>query len=424
MALKFAKQVVDEYRRDDCPMMAAGLAFYAVFSIPPLLFVLVNSADTLLGNGLAEQGLIDQTGRLLGPDAAAQFAAMLKNAAARRSGEGAAVLISLAALLFAATGAFVQLQSALNRVWGVHPNADRPFVIAYLARRVASVGMMAFLGIFLLASLGLSTLFGADAALPAWQLETGPPQLEAVAVPDDPEDFDCAWGTEERLALLEKLNRCDRGRLPKLDKIVIPLDWDRDEADYSPLPKKLAWAENLNTVVLVHAPMQAFAAYEYGELVHWGPISSGGRNSPTPLGAYFLNWKSKGRHSTVNHSWFLRWYFNFENSRRHSFHEYALPGLPESHGCVRLLARDAKWMYDWGSSWKLDKTGRDLEAFGTPVIIIGEYDFDSPPPWKDPELVEQGFRLSRSGHWAARATESLAAERLHDAGMLLNESDD
>ena len=92
-------------------------------------------------------------------------------------------------------------------------------------------------------------LFGADAALQAWQPETGPPQLEAVPVPDDPADFDCAWGTEERLALLEKLNRCDRDRLPKLDKIVIPLDWDRDEADYSPLPKNLAWAENLDSVV-------------------------------------------------------------------------------------------------------------------------------------------------------------------------------
>lgn len=268
------------------------------------------------------------------------------------------------------------------------------------------------------------TLFGASGAAESGQTEAGPPQLAAVPAPDDPEDFDCAWGSEERLALLEKLNRCDREELPKLDTIVIPLDWDRNETDYSPLPTKLAWAETLPSVVLVHAPMQAFAAYEHGELVHWGPISSGGRDSQTPPGAYFLNWKSKGRHSTVNSSWFLRWYFNFENTTGRSFHEYALPGVPNSHGCVRLLSRDAQWMYDWGRSWKLDKTGRNLEAFGTPVIIIGEYDFDSPPPWKDPELVEQGFRLSRSGHWAARTAESLAAVRLRDAGVLLVETED
>lgn len=267
-------------------------------------------------------------------------------------------------------------------------------------------------------------LFGADAAWQARRPETGPPQLEAVPVPANPEDFDCAWGTEERLQLLEKLNRCDREVLPKLDQIVVPLDWDRDEIDYSPLPKKLVWAAKLDSVVLVHAPLQAFAAYEHGELVHWGPISSGGPNAPTPPGAYFLNWKSKGRYSTVNGSWFLRWYVNFDNYSGRSFHEYALPGLPVSHGCIRLLARDARWIYDWGRSWRLDASGLNVEAFGTPVIIIGEYDFESPPPWKDPELVEQGFQLSRSGHWSARAAESLAAERLRAAGVLLAETED
>lgn len=268
------------------------------------------------------------------------------------------------------------------------------------------------------------TLFSSIGAAGTWRPEAGPPQLAAVPVPDAPEDFDCAWGTEARLQLLEKLNRCDREVLPKLDTIVIPLDWDRDETDYSPLPKKLDWAQNVDSVVLVHAPMQAFAAYERGELVRWGPISSGGPKSPTPPGAYFLNWKSKGRYSTVNRSWFLRWYFNFENRTGRSFHEYALPGLPESHGCLRLLARDARWMYDWGRSWKLDQRGLNVESFGTPVIVIGEYDFDSPPPWKDPELVEQGFELSRSGHWSARAAQSLAADQLRNAGVLLIETDD
>lgn len=165
MPFAFASQVVQKYRRDDCPMMAAGLAFYAVFSIPPLLFVMVHGAGTLLGVKVAQEGFAAQTGRLLGPEAAAQFSAMLQNATARTEGEGAAVLMSLAALLFAATGAFVQLQSSLNRVWGVRPRGDRPFVVAYLARRVASVGMMAALGILLLASLGLSTLLAAAGEL-------------------------------------------------------------------------------------------------------------------------------------------------------------------------------------------------------------------------------------------------------------------
>lgn len=158
MPIEFAGRLVDKYFEDDCPMMAAGLAFYAVFSIPPLLFVLINGAGMLFGSSAAEQGLTALTRRLLGPNAATQFSEMLQTVTAQQRGEGAALVISLVALLFAATGSFVQLTSALNRVWGVRPHANRPMVISYFARRIASVGMMGVLGLFLLVSLGLSTL--------------------------------------------------------------------------------------------------------------------------------------------------------------------------------------------------------------------------------------------------------------------------
>lgn len=267
-------------------------------------------------------------------------------------------------------------------------------------------------------------LFGAAAFAQIQLPGTAAPRLAVVQTPDDAEQFDCAWGTEAQLELLEKLNRCDRKVLRKMDSLIVPLDWDRDELDYSPLPRTLDWAKKTDTLVLVHAPMQAFGAYENGMLVHWGPISSGGPQNPTPAGAYFLNWRSKGRHSTVNRSWFLRWYFNFENHTGRSFHEYELPGLPASHGCVRLLGRDAQWMFEWGRSWKVDKTGANIEAYGTPVVILGEYDFDNPPPWRDTELVEQGFELSRLGHWAARTAESMAAEKIRAARELLGLTDD
>src|SRR5690606_2094783 len=106
----------------------------------------------------AEQGLTALTARLLGPSAAAQFSEMLQSVTLQRTGEGATVFISLAALLIAATGSFVQLKAGLNRVWGVRSHTNRPMLISYLARRAASIGMMAVLGLFLLVSLGLSTL--------------------------------------------------------------------------------------------------------------------------------------------------------------------------------------------------------------------------------------------------------------------------
>jgi hypothetical protein len=78
----------------------------------------------------------------------------------------------------------------------------------------------------------------------------------------------------------------------------------------------------------------------------------------------------------------MKWYFNFRNELGLAFHEYALPGHPASHGCVRLLARDAQWLFEWGEPWTLDRTGQVVISEGTPVLIAGSYDFESPPPWR------------------------------------------
>ncbi len=78
--------------------------------------------------------------------------------------------------------------------------------------------------------------------------------------------------------------------------------------------------------------------------------------------------------------WRLNWYFNFHNFRGLAFHEFDLPGVPASHACVRLLARDAMWIYQWGDSWVLDAAGQ-LAQRGTPVVIVGQYAFDAEKPW-------------------------------------------
>ena len=84
----------------------------------------------------------------------------------------------------------------------------------------------------------------------------------------------------------------------------------------------------------------------------------------------------------MNPDWFLRWYFNFDNLEGRALHAYALPGYPASHGCIRLLERDARWLYDWGQSWAVDASGTVVIQTGTPLMIVGQYDFDAPPPWR------------------------------------------
>jgi hypothetical protein len=115
--------------------------------------------------------------------------------------------------------------------------------------------------------------------------------------------------------------------------------------------------------------------------------------SPTGSGLSALNWRSAGRTSTVDPDWFMPWYFNFGNRDGLALHTYSLPGHPASHGCIRLLERDAQWLFDWGDTWVLDATGTRVLQRGTPILIIGEYDFNAPPPWRSPNWLSQRVEL-------------------------------
>jgi len=204
-----------------------------------------------------------------------------------------------------------------------------------------------------------------------------------------PEDLTERFSPEE-LELLELLNRADVASLARRDELVVPDRWDADLLEYSPLPRDISALSGVPAALVVHQPLQVFAAYENGRLVRWGPVSTGRAEHPTPAGRFHLNWRSRGRTSTVNPDWYMEWYFNFQNERGLSFHEYSLPGEPASHACVRLLERDARWIYEWGEGWELDERGWEVLEDGTPVWILGEYDFDRPPPWLDPDAPHPG----------------------------------
>jgi L,D-transpeptidase-like protein len=196
-----------------------------------------------------------------------------------------------------------------------------------------------------------------------------------------------------QIAILEKLNRADREHLRWLPELVVPDDWFASDLPYSPMPASYEEVAAVSKAVVVYVPAQVFGAYERGALVRWGPVASGGENTPTPPGVYHLNWKSRGHRSTVNPEWFMPWSFNFGNEQGLSFHEYSMPGLPASHGCVRLLHRDARWLYDWGEEWTLDASRTIVRKPGTLVLMIGAYGFASAPPWRSLTWLAESIRL-------------------------------
>jgi hypothetical protein len=193
-------------------------------------------------------------------------------------------------------------------------------------------------------------------------------------------ELESRLGPDGFVAML-KINRTDKKHLRAGDSLIIP-DADSDLMSLAPFPIQLEVARTIPKLVLVSRRVQAFGAYESGRLVRWGPTSTGKKSTPTPAGLFHTNWKARETRSSVNQSWILPWCFNLDNFSGVSFHQFDLPGYPASHGCVRLLQEDAKWIYEWADKWTLSKTDGSVTAFGTPVLIFGDYKYGEKPLWK------------------------------------------
>ncbi len=176
-----------------------------------------------------------------------------------------------------------------------------------------------------------------------------------------------------------RLNRVDAASYRRLDTMVMPVRIDTNWTAYSIYPAELPVLKDVHKMVFFGYYPQAFAVYENGRLVKWGPTNMGKKASPTPSGLFSANWKAKETVSTVDDDWILKWNFNVSNAGGVGWHQYQLPGYPASHSCMRLLEEDARWLYDWADMWIV--RDRVLAAQGTPVLIFGQYPFGKQKPW-------------------------------------------
>jgi hypothetical protein len=188
--------------------------------------------------------------------------------------------------------------------------------------------------------------------------------------------------TDSQRTIILALNRIDYQNIPINDSLIVPDTFLTDLLPYTPFPEHINLLDSVSKILLFSYPIEAFAAYDSGKLIRWGPTSMGKRSTPTPTGLFHTNWKAKETVSTDNEEWILPWYFNLENKRGVSLHQFELPGHPASHACARLRAEDAEWIYYWADQWIVTDDGESVVAYGTPVIIFGEYDFKGEPPWK------------------------------------------
>lgn len=177
------------------------------------------------------------------------------------------------------------------------------------------------------------------------------------------------------LPLIEFINYVRVQELSVGDTLIVPSRVDLDMRAYAPFPRTYEGGADLDKLFIIDKKVQAWAAYEYGRLQRWGVVNTGAEGSRTPGGRYNFNWQEPERISSESpegEEWLMRWVFNFHNERGFHVHQYTMPtGAPASHGCVRLIAADAKWIYEWADGWTRDAKQNVIKQ-GTTVLILGD----------------------------------------------------
>jgi membrane protein len=149
---RLVTETVFEWHADRAPRLGAALAFYTLFSLAPLLVVLIAIAALGFGRDIASAELIQQIEAFMGPEGARVIQATIENTS--RPGSGiVATLIGLATMLFGTTIVFSELQDALNTIWKVTPKPERSLAIGLIWDRFLAFGMVLGMSVLLLLSI-------------------------------------------------------------------------------------------------------------------------------------------------------------------------------------------------------------------------------------------------------------------------------
>lgn len=150
-AWRLIKGAASAWVDDYAPSMGAALAFYTLFSIAPLLLIVISVAGLVFGEEAARGQIIGTIGGLIGPDGARTIQDLIASASKPSSGI-VGTLVGVVTLLIGATTVFGELRDAMDRIWRA-PARESGGLWALLRTRVLSVGMVLAFGFLLMVSL-------------------------------------------------------------------------------------------------------------------------------------------------------------------------------------------------------------------------------------------------------------------------------
>jgi membrane protein len=144
------------FSNDRITKMSSSLSYYTLFSMAPLLIIIISLSGLFLGQDAAQGKIYDQLSNFIGSNAASQLQTMIQNASLSGKSKFAAI-IGIVTLIVGATTVFAQIQDTINYIWGIKPKPKKGW-LNFLKNRFLSFSVIIGLAFLLLVSLTLSTI--------------------------------------------------------------------------------------------------------------------------------------------------------------------------------------------------------------------------------------------------------------------------
>lgn len=180
--LQLLKHAAKEFVADECPRMAAALSYYTIFSLPPILILILLIVGLVMEPADVQGAMESQLQGLMGPAGGEQVRTIIEQSEQPGAGRPLAAILGIGALIFGATGAFIELQNALNRAWEVKPDPEEGGFFSFVTKRLLSFGMVLVVAFLLLVSLALSAVLSAFGSVIAGMAPDGVSDVLLYAV--------------------------------------------------------------------------------------------------------------------------------------------------------------------------------------------------------------------------------------------------
>jgi membrane protein len=150
------KNAFSGFSDDKVMKLSGSLAYYTVFSMAPLLIVIISLCGMFLGREAVEGKIYGQLASFVGSDTAVQLQDMIKNASLAGKSKLAAIVGTIT-LVLGATSIFAEIQDSINGIWGLKPKPKRGW-LKMVQNRILSFSVIISLGFLLLVSLSISSV--------------------------------------------------------------------------------------------------------------------------------------------------------------------------------------------------------------------------------------------------------------------------